>query len=97
MMPPNSRPRSSQASQCYEGLAGANSQASHPLKVEHAETPSSGSAVARGRPVDSGRIVKAGRMALLDLLKAGEDRVVYRDQRLQVLRPGDDGYWANSG
>lgn len=96
-MPPNRKPRPQPPQHYHRGIAGTNSQASHALQGESAEPPSSGSRYDRRRKVDSAQVVEAGRLALRDLLKAGEDRVVYRDEQLQVLRPGDDGYWANSG
>ncbi len=42
--------------------------------------------------LDSGQILEAGHKALRQLMSAGRDRVVYREGRVQVLRPGDAGY-----
>ncbi len=42
-------------------------------------------------------VVRAGREALRELLEAGQERVVGRDGRVQVLQPGDEVYWENTG
>lgn len=45
------------------------------------------------RGLSTDEILAAGQRALIALLKAGKDRVVHRDGQVQVLRPGDEGYW----
>lgn len=47
-------------------------------------------------PEGMDRVVTAARVGLRKLLKAGADRVVFSDNKVLVLRPGDLGYKEHS-